>query len=434
MRGYVRQRGRTWSWTINLGVQPRQCCQNAECGAKFWIDRRPHECCPECGGQLVERSERRQEEHGGYPTKTRAEEVLNESLVKHQQGTYVTADSMTVRHFLTKEWLPAIAATVRPSTLASYEGHVHTHLIPEIGAVRLQKLTPARINAMYATLLCKPRASKRKVDKDSKTPPPPIPKLSPTTVRRIHATLHRALKDAVRWNMIPRNPCDSADPPKVRTDGHDMKVWTAEEQEKFLAFVSDDRLYALWRLLIMTGARRGECCGLRWADVDLVKSRISISQTRTCVGYKVVVGEPKTPRSRRSVALDPDTVSALKVWKSRQLEDKMERQRDKLWTDTGYVFTLEDGQPYHPGRVSRLFNSAVAKSKLPRIRLHDTRHSHASLLLAAGIHCKAISARLGHSNIGTTMNIYAHCIPELDEEAAVVAAASIAPKQAAQAH
>ena len=170
----------------------------------------------------------------------------------------------------------------------------------------------------------------------------------------------------------------------------------------------------------MTGMRRGEACGLRWDDVDLEASRLSVRRALIPHGNGVIVSEPKTIKGRRSIALDPGTIEVLKAQAQQQLVDQAEKA--EAWRDSGYVFTKESGEPVHPQMVSRGFAQAIAAAKLPQIRLHDLRHTHATLALQAGIHPKVVSERLGHATIAITLDTYSHAIPAMQEEAAALIA------------
>lgn len=198
--------------------------------------------------------------------------------------------------------------------------------------------------------------------------------------------------------------------------GREMKTWNAQQLKEFLASVKDERLSPLWHLLAMTGMRRGEALGLRWEDVDLEAGRLSVRRALIPMGAAVIVSEPKTAKSRRSIALDPGTVEALKAQAQRQLDDQDEW--GQAWNDSGLVFTREDGEAWHPEVVSRLFRQAMKRSLLPVVRLHDPRHTHATLALRAGIHLKVVSERLGHATIAITLDTYSHAIPAMQEEAA----------------
>ena len=310
----------------------------------------------------------------------------------------------SVRDYLTKEWLPAVKATIRPTTYNSYLQHVDCHIVPHIGTVNLQKLSGSQVNALYAKLAETGR-------KDAKTG------LSPMTIHHVHACLHKACKDAVRWGHISRNPLDAADPPRKKGDGtKEMKTWTKEQLKAFLASVADERLSPLWHTIAMTGMRRGEALGLRWIDVDLENGRLSVRRALIPISRDVVVSEPKTVKGRRVIALDPGTVEVLKAQAARQLSEQ--QQFGEAWTDSGYLCTKEDGEPYHPEVVSRSFRQAVRRAMLPMIRPHDLRHTHATLALQADIHPKVVSERLGHANISITLDTYSHAIPAMQEEAA----------------
>jgi integrase len=408
MRGHVKKRG-TWQFVVDLGAQPLQRCP--ACRKRYWGDHSRLRSCPKCHGSLEDRIERRQEFHTGYATKKEAEQELAKVLAAIATGVHIEPCKMLLADFLRDEWLPAIRPTIRPTTFSSYGTHVERHIIPKLGSYQLQQITGVQINLLYARLLCEP-------DEHGHL-------LSPSTVRRVHATLHRAFRDAVRWSKIPRNPVDAADPPRAVGFDREMKVWSATELRAFLAKERDGDFYPLWLTLGTTGMRRGEALGLTWDDLDLETGRLSIKKTRIMNGYGTLLSTPKTKKGRRLLALDPATTAALK-----QLRAKQKRQclsRGVSWNDTQPVFADEEGQPFHPERVSKLFAKGAKKAGLPIIRLHDLRHTYATLALVSGIHPKVVSERLGHANIGITLDCYSHCLPTLSEEAAAKVAALVIP-------
>jgi integrase len=235
------------------------------------------------------------------------------------------------------------------------------------------------------------------------------------------------LRDAVRWGLLQRNPVDAADPPALRvTAANEMKTWSAKELKTFRKATKDDRLHPLWRLLASTGMRRGEAVGLRWADVDLDGANpcLMVRQALIAAGYQAAFSEPKTKRGRRTIWLDSETAEALVVW--REAQDLERKRARELWKETGLVFTRQDGTGWHPDRVSKLFEASVSASGLPRIRLHDLRHTQATLALAASIHPKIVSDRLGHSTVAFTLDVYSHCVPALAQDAAEKIAALVA--------
>ena len=364
-----------------------------------------------------------------------AEAALNTVLVKLQQGSYIPPAKVSLRDYLNREWLPPMKSKVKPSTYLSYQTHVERHINPDLGNIPLQKLSPAMLEAFYRRLLTEPRkpteqprpkpelkAQPEATDDEPKALPP----LSPLTVRKIHATLHKALADALRQDKIGRNPAEAVDPPDRKSGTvHHMKTWTPGELQAFLESTRGTRHYPLWLTLATTGMRRGEALGLRWQDVDLVNARLSVQQNRLSIGYQVTTGDPKTGKGR-TISLDPATVAALKRLRKQQLDEQILRKKTG-YVDSGLVFRREDGQGYHPDLISQSFEKAVRQSKQPRIRLHDLRHTHATLALQAGIHPKVVQERLGHANISITLDVYSHAIPAMDEQAASKIASLFVP-------
>lgn len=338
--------------------------------------------------------------HSGFRTKRDAERARVELLARVDQGSYVEPSKLTMAVFLRDQWLPGLAGQVRPTTLHGYSTNLERYVVPRIGATLLQRLTPAHLNQLYAELLAGGGRGGRQ--------------LSARTVQAVHMTIRKAIGDAARWGLVHRNVAALASPPKPRRA--DMDTWTAEQLRAFLEHVAGERLYAAWLLAASTGMRRGELLGLRWVDVDLELARVAVRQTLVLAGRQVVISEPKTSRGRRSIALDPRTVAALRTWRAAQAAERL--QWGGAWIDSGLVFTREDGTPLHPEWLSDAFAWRVARAGLPRIRLHDLRHTHASLGLAAGVPVKVMSERLGHTSSSFTADAYQHVTPALEEQAA----------------
>jgi integrase len=231
----------------------------------------------------------------------------------------------------------------------------------------------------------------------------------------VHATLHRALKDAVRWQRLSVNPVDAADPPRGQSKQRESPAWNAEQLAGFLLYVKDDRLFAFWRLLSMTGCRRGEALGLTWDDLDVEAATMTIRRALVPLGATVIVSEPKTARGRRRIALDPLTIETLKAHAAHQAD---EQTRCDSWSETGYIFTTEEGQPLDPHRTSKAFERHLRAAALPRIPLHGLRHTYATLALSSGVNPRIVSGRLGHSTVALTLDIYSHVLPQADQEAA----------------
>ena len=263
MRGHIRRRGKTsFEYIVDIGSASAQRCQG--CGRRFWVERKPRESCPKCGGSLLETEERRRAIRGGYATQRECQAALHKVLIAVEARSYAPPTRITVKAFLLTEWLPAVKGTLRPTTYSSYTMLARQHIIPRLGSLQLQKLSAPAINALYAYLLEQGRVCGKGG-------------LSTSSVRRVHAVLHRACHDAVRWGRLTVNPVDAADPPKASAEHSErLPVWTAEQLSAFLASVADERLFALWRLLAMTGMRRGEALGLAWEDLDMEAGRLTI--------------------------------------------------------------------------------------------------------------------------------------------------------------
>jgi integrase len=342
----------------------------------------------------------------GYKTKRDAEVALRKLLTSQDDGSYIEPSQQTLAE-LVEDWLAAIAPTVRPSTHFSYSRNLRLHVLPTLGTVQLRRVDAGMLNSLYAQLLADGKRSTAYGGGG----------LSARSTRYVHSIVHRALRDAVRWGRITRNPADAADPPRASATARPtMSTWSAGQLRSFLDFTEGHRLHAAFVTLATTGMRRGEALGLRWSDIDLVADRASIVQTVIMVEHAVQIGSPKTPRSRRTVALDPGTVAVLREHRKEQLEERL--MMGAGFTDHGLVFCRPDGGPLHPERFSRTFAHEAARAGLPVIRLHDLRHTWATLALAAGLHPKIVQERLGHSNVSITLDIYSHVTEGLHSDAA----------------
>ncbi len=339
---------------------------------------------------------RRQQKRRGFPTRKVAEAELQKALQRASAGVFVEPSRLTLGSYLIDQWLPAIEGTVRSSTLASYKGNITRHVIPMLGGIQLQALTAPMLTTVYR------RLSEEKG-------------LSPKTVRHVHATIRKALSDAIKWGLVERNAASTAEPPKlVRSE---MRTWTAQDVRTFLRFIDNDSLKVVFTLLCTTGMRRGEVLGLRWSDVDFNNARLRVQQTLTSVEYQLVFGEPKTSRGRRSVPFDPTTLAVLRQHRARQNETRLLMGSD--WSNTrDLVMVKPDGSPVHPDTVSDTFDRRVRACGLPRIRLHDLRHTWATLALEANIPVKVVSEVLGHNSPAFTLDVYSHVTPVMMEDLA----------------
>jgi integrase len=345
---------------------------------------------------------RRQKWHGGYRTKKAAEAVRARLVHELTTGFYVEPSSMRLGEWLVDHWLPVVETRVKRTTLQAYRTCVDYHIVPALGGVHLGQLTSQMIIGLYQQLLADGHVKSGAG-------------LSPASVLNVHVVIRKALADAVDAGLIARNPADKAKPPRPHTQGGELRYWTPAELRRFLELCEGHRLEAAFRLLAMTGARRGEIAGLRWVDVDLDGARITIRQALVSVGREVYVSSPKSYRGR-TVDLDRDTVEQLRAHRERQLREKAAFYGD--WEDSGYVFTKRDGSSLHPRTLSQAFVWLVGKSDLPRIRLHDLRHTYASIAVKAGVPIGVVSERLGHASPEFTLHRYSHVMPGMQREAA----------------
>ena len=372
MKGHIRRRGASWEFIIDLGAAAAQRCES--CGRRVWVERRPKASCPKCGGALIETEERRRQTQAGFATKRDCQAAMAKVISAIEEQRYVLPVHLTLKEYLQREWLPAIEATVRETTYRSYAAHVTYHIVPALGGTQLQKLNGAMLNAFYAKLSREGRVRGEGG-------------LSPCTVRRVHATLHRALRDTVRWNRLSVNPAAAADPPKSSAERRRLPAWSAEQLFCFLESVREDRLYGLWHFLAMTGCRRGEALGLHWEKVDLEAGRVTIDAALLEVGGQLKLCDPKSARGRRTIALDPETVVVLRAHHRLQAEERL--RCGAAWADGGFVFATEDGRALQPWRVSFLFQQQRRRAGLPQIPLHGLRHTYATLALSSGINPRA---------------------------------------------
>jgi integrase len=240
--------------------------------------------------------------------------------------------------------------------------------------------------------------------------------------RPCRVTLVRALGEAERWGLVPRNVARLVPGPHVPRG--DVPALSPEQARQLLTVLRDDPYYPLYYLALAAGLRQGELLGLRWDDIDLDGLHLRVRQTRTREGTISGFAEPKTQRSRRQLSLDPDTAATLRAHRAQQNECRL--VAGPAWEDSGLAFTNARGGPLDGRGVTQHFQRSLAKAGLRRMRFHDLRHGAASLLLSQGVSPRVVMERLGHSQIGVTMNTYVHAIPALDREAAALVGSILA--------
>jgi len=339
-------------------------------------------------------------------TRAEAAQKLQRALGTIANGLPLAGERLAVGPFL-ETWLSETATRkVRVKTLVRYQELVRLHIVPEIGRTSLTKLTPQHVESMMAQVAAKG--------------------VSPRTVAHCRAVLRNALNHAMRHSLVFRNVAALAAAPKVPE--LEIRAITPAAARQLLAAVRGDRLEALFTVALACGLRQSEALGLRWSDIDLDTAMLRVQRTIQRVNGEYQVLEPKTKRSRRTISLPPPVTTSLRQHKTRQTEDRL--RVGPAWEGdewSGLVFTDEVGSPLSSYHVGRRFKSLITVAGLPEMRYHDLRHGATSLMAAQGVPARVAMEVLGHAQISTTMNIYAHIAPEFQKEASEKVAAALWP-------
>jgi integrase len=339
-------------------------------------------------------------------TRHEAAQKLRDATRNRDTGLTPLPGRQTVGSYL-MNWLDGVRPSLKPRTWDRYEEQVRLHLIPHLGRLWLERLGPADVQRAYAALL----------DRGS----------SPATVKRSHATLHRALEQAVRWRVLPTNIAGLVDSPRVTH--RDMSVLSPEQARRLVDAVVGDRLEALYVLAVTAGLRQGELLALRWSDVDLDGGSLAVtgSLVRVYTPRRLArepgvprshleSTEPKTRRSRRRVELTAVALDALRRRRSAYVAERVAAAN--VWQDRDLVFCSAIGGYLHASRLTEQFKSLLRRSALPPIRFHDLRHTAATLMLSRGVHPKVASEMLGHATVAVTLDLYSHVTETMQRSAA----------------
>ncbi|MBI4853561.1 MAG: site-specific integrase [Acidobacteria bacterium] len=334
-------------------------------------------------------------------TRKEVQEQVTSALRDIQKGLPPVTESQTLGEFL-DFWLEkSVKPSLRPATYSSYQILVKTHIKPTLEQIKLIKLSPQHLQTLMQEKLSAG--------------------LSTRTVQYLRAILRRALNQAIKWGLVSRNVAGLVDPP--RSEKKEIKPWTLEQSKKFLEVCAGHRLEALFVLTLSLGLRRGEVLGLRWEEVDFQKKSLKVKLGLQRIDGKLILGEVKTKKSARTLPLPDSLVSLLKSHRAKQLEEKL--AIGSKWKESNLVFTTSIGTPIEPRNLKRSFDKILEDAnkkldechKLPHQRIHDLRHTCATLLLAQGVPPRTIMEILGHSVISTTLDVYAHVLPEMNRDA-----------------
>ena len=294
---------------------------------------------------------------------------------------------------LLDRWLNTVARhKVKPTTLEDYAFTIRKHLTPALGTIPVQALNSATVQTFYSD----------RIDAG----------IGARTVQLCHQRLSQALALAVREGVVTRNVCTATDPPTSRPTP--AEVWTAQEARAFIAASMHDTYAPLWQLALGTGLRRGELLGVRWQDLDLDGRQLSVRQTVALLGGAPSVQSPKSPAARRTIKLSAGIVDSLAKHRVAQVARRLAAES---WKDGDLVFCTGEGNPINPNNLYRNFDAIIAAAGVKRIPPHGMRHTHATLLLAAGTPIKAVSERLGHAKTSITLDTYAHVLPDMQDRA-----------------
>jgi len=328
-------------------------------------------------------------------TRRECQEWIRDIRNQIDAGLTASGARATIQAFLT-EWLESVRPSLRPKTWIQYSQIIRQHIIPYLGRIRLRELRSDQIQSLY----------NRHYERGA----------SSSTVRIIHAVLHRALGDALRWGLIPRNPASVVAKPRPKR--REMKVLSSDQTRRLLTAAAGDRLEALYHVAITTGLRQGEILGLMWRDLDIEAGQLYVQrQLQRIPGKGRILVEPKSASGRRLVVLGPATVRKLLDHSKRQ---RLERQfAGNRWQEHDLIFPSTVGTPMDQKYLHRHFKSLLRKAGLPDIRFHDLRHTAATLMLQEGVHPKVVQERLGHAQISVTLDTYSHVLPSMQVDAAM---------------
>lgn len=326
-----------------------------------------------------------------WTSKKACQMAMRAHEVELRTGIPIEATQQTVGQYM-EQWLDDIAGRVTPSTLRNYRDN-WKRLAPYLESIQVQHLQTLAIQQAMRTL---------------------EQRYAPDTIRLTHTVLHAALRQAVRWSLIPRNPADGVVLPASRPV-RSKSVWTVEETQRFLASTQGEDLHALWRLLLDTGMRIGEALALGWQHISLDGSPARVRIERTIAksrdGY-YIGSTTKTRRSRRTLAIQPETAAALQALKADQ--ERRQARYGSFWNDSGLVFDRGGGDMMLPRHAASQLEHACRQAGVPRHTPHEIRHTFTTLAVQRGVPLKLIADRLGHANTNLIADIYAHVTEEGD--------------------
>jgi integrase len=328
-------------------------------------------------------------------TEPEAYAKLEKAWLDHKQGLLATGPNQKLKDYL-EQWFEEVQKpTIQLSSYIKYRSDLKNHIIPSLGHRTIRQVTPQHIQTFYTNLL-----------KSG---------LSSSTVLSIHGLLHKAFNNAVTWNLVARNVFDMVSLPRLTTK--ELQLLSMEQAHMLLEAAKEHQLETLLIVVLATGMRHGELRGLRWQDINFEEKYLSVRRTVGLItGYGYIEREPKTAKGKRKIILPDFVIEQLK--KHRRQQEEAKQKAANTWQERGLVFCNRNGGFIHQENTMRMFRKLLEKAGLPlELRIHDLRHSAATIFLSMGVHPKIVQELLGHSQISMTLDTYSHVLPSMQQEA-----------------
>jgi integrase len=363
MKGYIRKRGNKWSYTVDVGKDPRT-------------------------------GKRKQKSQSGFKTKKEAHAALAELVNDVEKGSYIEPVKKKFKEFAINYIETTYRNRVKKSSYETAHNVVVIHIIPFFGDMDINDIDQFLVHEFYQAKMKEGYSS--------------------SYIQRMHEMMRLILRVAKKWEVLHKDIASMLEPPRLIKK--EMKVWTIDQVNTFLKFTKHSRYHPIYFLAAYTGMRKGEILGLSWTDIDFEEKTISINKTLYKVPSEYLLQEPKTKNSFRTIYIDDDIIRVLKRQKVKQ---NLERLRyGGVYKEHNMVFAQETGEYVHPQGVNGLFTRFIGQANLPRIRFHDLRHTHATILLLMGVNPKIVAERLGHSSVQITLDTYSHVLPSMKQDLA----------------
>lgn len=363
MKGYVRKRGNKWSFTVDVGRDPRT-------------------------------GKRKQKTQSGYGTKKEAQAALAGLVTNVDKGTYIEPNKKKFKDF-TLEYLSKVYKNkVKATSFETAENIILTQILPWFGDVDLNNIDHFLVHEFYDTKIKEGYSS--------------------SYIQRMHEMVRMLLRVAFKWELTQKDIASLLEPPRMTKK--EMKVWTVGQVNEYLRFTKHSRYHPVFFLAAYTGMRKGEILGLTWDDIDFEGKMIKVNKTLYRIKGEYLLSEPKTHNSIRTIYIDDDIIKVLRWQKNRINRERL--MYGSVYKEHPMVFAQETGEYVYPTAVNGLFRRFIKQSGLPPIRFHDLRHTHATILLQMGVNPKIVAERLGHSSVQITLDTYSHVLPSMKKDLA----------------